>query len=469
VTHGPLRFLRWFYPGLGVKRWLLLASVGCVLFVNGVTRWFVAEGGHFAFNEVVDSTFSDFGIPLALLSYAFTLVGAVCIFVGIRQWMRSIVHAIAPTAKDNVVDALLDRRLRGVYKVVAIGGGTGLSTLLRGLKRYPTNLTAVVTVTDDGGSSGRLQKELGMLPPGDIRNCLVALADDEALVTDLFQYRFSEGAGLSGHSFGNLFLAAMTGITGNFDKAVKESSRVLNIKGRVLPATLDHVRLRATLADGSLVYGETNISGSHQPIAELALDPATARPLPEVLEAIRGADAIVLGPGSLYTSVLPNFLVDGIARAVADSDALKVYICNVMTQPGETDAFTASAHLHALLAHTGERIVDAVVVNEEPPQRLLEAYAVEGQVPVPLDRGAIEALGVRLVSARVISETQTVRHDPQRLAVVLLKLIAEHVAQRSSFVRLSSAPTPKASAVSEFDRHGTLLARSKGSGIGHER
>jgi uncharacterized cofD-like protein len=443
MTNGPLRFLRWLYPGLGVKRWFVLAIVGCVLVVNGITRWLVAEGAHFPLNEMVDSVMADFGVPLSWLSYAFAVIGAAFVFFGIRQWMSAIVVAVAPTSKDNIVGALLDRRLRGGYKVVAIGGGTGLSTLLRGLKRSTTNLTAVVTVTDDGGSSGRLQKELGILPPGDIRNCLVALADDEALVTDLFQYRFLEGEGLTGHSFGNLFLAAMTSVTGNFDSAVKESSRVLNIKGRVLPATLDTVRLCATLADGTVVVGETNISGSRERIARLSLEPAVARPLDEVLEALRDADAIVLGPGSLYTSVLPNFLVDGIARAVSESTALKIYICNVMTQPGETDAFSASAHVRTLLEQTGEKLVDTVIVNEEPPRRLLEAYADEGQVPVEPDRSAIEALGVRVVGANVISETRNVRHDSTRLAEVVLRLIDEHVAQRSSFVRLAAPAAAK--------------------------
>ncbi len=443
MTNGPLRFVRWFYPGLGVKRWLLLAIVGCVLVVNGVTRWLVAEGAHLPLNEMVDNAMSDFGVPLPSLPYVFAIVGAAFIFFAIRQWMSAIVVAVAPTSKDNIVGALMDRRLRGGYKIVAIGGGTGLSTLLRGLKRSTTNLTAIVTVTDDGGSSGRLQKELGILPPGDIRNCLVALADDEALVTDLFQYRFREGEGLTGHSFGNLFLAAMTSVTGNFDSAVKESSRVLNIKGRVLPATLDTVRLCATLVDGTVVSGETNISRSHEPIARLSLEPSQARPLREVLDAIAGADAIVLGPGSLYTSILPNFLVEGVARAVADSPALKIYICNVMTQPGETDAFSASAHVRTLLDQTGQKLFDTVIVNEQPPRRLLGAYADEGQVPVKPDRKAIEALGIHVVGANVISETRNVRHDPQRLAEVVLRLIDEHVAHRSSFVRLSAPPNPK--------------------------
>lgn len=438
---GVVRFGRWFYPGLGVKRWVLLGICGVALLDNAITRWFTAEGADWRINEIVDSVMADLGIPLSALPYFFGALGVFLIFLGIVLPIRSIVVAVAPKSRDHIVDALLDRRLRGGYKVVAIGGGTGLSTLLRGLKRSTTNLTAVVTVTDDGGSSGRLQKELGILPPGDIRNCLVALADDEALVTDLFQYRFSEGEGLSGHSFGNLFLAAMSGITGNFDTAVKESSRVLNIKGRVLPSTLETVRLCAEFADGRVARGETTISSSHEPIVRLFLEPSAPKPLAEVLEAIASADAIVLGPGSLYTSVLPNFLVQGIAQAVADSRALKIYICNVMTQPGETDAFTAAAHVRALLMQTGARICETVIVNDEPPRRLLEAYAEEGQVPVVPDRAALAALGVRVVEAAVISETQTVRHDPQRLAEVVLRLIDEHVAVRSSYVRLN-APAP---------------------------
>ncbi|MBC5798946.1 MAG: YvcK family protein [Candidatus Eremiobacteraeota bacterium] len=434
--------MRWFYPGLGVKRWLVLAAFGCALLVNGITRWFVAEGSQIPLNETIDSAFADVGMQLGLLSYAFIIVGLLCVFWGMRQWMRAIVSAIDPAAKGMIVDALLDRRLRGGYKIVAIGGGTGLSTLLRGLKRSTSNLTAVVTVTDDGGSSGRLRNELGILPPGDIRNCLVALSDDEAMVTDLFKYRFAEGEGLTGHSFGNLFLAAMTGITGNFDRAIKESSRVLKIKGRVLPATLETVRLCAQLEDGSFVRGETNISASHRRIVRLSLEPPGARPLREVLDAIRDADAIVMGPGSLYTSVLPNVLVEGIARAVADANALKMYVCNVMTQPGETDEFTASAHVRTLLEQSGERLCDYVILNEEPPRRLLEAYAEEGQIPVDADRTAIEALGVRVIGANVISETQTVRHDSGRLADIVLKMIDEHVARRASFVR-SEAVTPR--------------------------
>jgi len=429
-----LHFMRWLYPGLGVKRWLLVALAGALLFADGAYRWFLAEGMHFALNEAIDNFFDDF-MPIPRLMWIFMGAGLVLIVLGFQKWMNAVIGALTPQRKD-IVDALFDMRLQRGYKIAAIGGGTGLATLLRGLKQYTSNLTAVVTVTDDGGSSGRLQKELGILPPGDIRNCLVALADDEAMVTDLFRYRFTEGDGLIGHSFGNLFLAAMTGITGNFDRAIKESSRVLNIKGRVLPSTLAHARLGAQLEDGTIILGETNISQTGKPIKRLFLDPALADPLPEVIAAIREADAIVLGPGSLYTSILPNLLVRGIAREIAEATCAKIYVCNVMTQPGETDAFTASRHVRALLDHAGERVCEYAVINEQQPRRLLEVYAQEKQIPVQADADAIEALGLRVVGANVINETQTVRHDSKRLAEVLIKLIDEYVAHRASFVKL---------------------------------
>ncbi|GAC1595928.1 MAG: YvcK family protein [Candidatus Velthaea sp.] len=440
-----INIVRWLLPGLGVKRWLIVAVLGAIIFVNGVSRWLTDEGAHFRVNEFVDNVLDDI-IPVSALSYLFMALGVLMIALGIWRWLNSIVTAVTPYGTDGMIDALLETRLKRGYKIVTIGGGTGLSTMLRGLKRYTSNLTAVVTVSDDGGSSGRLQKELGVLPPGDIRNCLVALADDEALVTDLFRYRFSEGDGLSGHSFGNLFLAAMTGVTGNFDEAVKVSSRVLNIKGRVLPATLAVNRLCATLTDGTIIEGESNISKATKPIAEVYLDPPYAAPLLEVIEALRDADAIVLGPGSLYTSIMPNLLVDRVAHEVEASNAVKIYVCNVMTQPGETDAFTAAQHVQTLLERAKARVCDVVVVNNELPKKLRASYAEEGQLPVEADVAAIEKLGVRVVSASVISETQNVRHDPERLATVVLGIIDESIATRASYVkfRSSAAPTPPA-------------------------
>jgi uncharacterized cofD-like protein len=431
----PIDFARWFLPGLGVKRWLIVAALGAVLFVNGVSRWLTDEGAHVGINELVDWIVGDF-FPPADLSYVFAGVGVVLIALGIWRWLNSIVTAVRPYGTERMIDALIEGRLKRGYKIVAVGGGTGLSTMLRGLKKHTSNLTAVVTVSDDGGSSGRLQKELGVLPPGDIRNCLVALADDEALVTDLFRYRFTEGDGLIGHSFGNLFLAAMTGITGNFDEAIKVSSRVLNIKGRVLPATLSVARLCARLVDGTIVEGETNVSASRtSPIASVYLDPGRALPLDEVITAIREADAIILGPGSLYTSILPNLLVERVAREIEAANAVKLYVCNVMTQPGETDGYSASRHVEALIQNSGGRVCDIVVVNDELPRKLLDAYAVEGQLPVVVDKPRLDRLGVRTVRASVMSETQTVRHDSEKLAAVLIGIIDQQIAQRASYVK----------------------------------
>ena len=434
----PIDFARWFLPGLGVKRWLLVAAIGAVLFVNGVSRWLTDEGAHVGINELVDWMVGDF-FPPANLSYVFIGAGVILIALGIWRWLNSIVTAVTPYGTERMIDALLEGRLKRGYKIVAVGGGTGLSTMLRGLKKHTANLTAVVSVSDDGGSSGRLQKELGVLPPGDIRNCLVALADDEALVTDLFRYRFTEGDGLSGHSFGNLFLAAMTGITGNFDEAIKVSSRVLNIKGRVLPATLSVARLCARLTDGTIVEGESNISASRAPIASVYLDPARAFPLDEVIAAIREADAVILGPGSLYTSILPNLLVERVAREIEASNAVKLYVCNVMTQPGETDAYSASHHVEALLENAGARVCDIVVVNDELPRKLLDAYADEGQLPVVVDKSRLDGLGVRTVRASVMSETQTVRHDSEKLAQVVIDIIDQQIAQRASYVKFKPA------------------------------
>jgi uncharacterized cofD-like protein len=432
------RSLRWLVPGLGIKRWILLAAFGLVVLFDAATRWFIAEGTGIHVNEILDGIVVDYFSP-AYLTWILAVAGVALVVVGVWMWLRSVARIARSRNPKGFRAALAGRRLAQSYKIVAIGGGTGLSTLLRGLKRHTSNLTAIVTVSDDGGSSGRLQKELGVLPPGDVRNCLVALADDEALVTDLFRYRFTEGEGLSGHSFGNLFLAAMTGITGNFDEAIKESSRVLNVVGRVLPATLGVVRLCAELDDGTIVEGESKISLAKRPIRRVFFEPPAAAPLDEVIAAIRDADAIVLGPGSLFTSVAPNFLVSRVAREVAHAHAVKMYVCNVMTQPGETDGMTAADHVEALLANAGERVCEHVIVNDEPPSRLLGAYAQEGQVPVVPDVERIAALGLEPVRAAVMGETDTVRHDPEKLATVVLGIVDRTVAERATLVKPASA------------------------------
>ena len=325
--------------------------------------------------------------------------------------------------------------------IVAIGGGTGLSTLLRGLKRYVDSdgpwsvgaLGAIVTVTDEGGSSGVLRKEFGMLPPGDIRNCIVALAEEEQLLSRLFNYRFETDSALKGHSLGNLLLTAMCEITGSFDNAVLAASEVLKIRGEIYPSTLSDVRLLATLEDGTVLVGEVAISGSHigeQPhttgrharITHIALDPAGAEPTSDALAALAAADLIIIGPGSLYTSVLPNLVIGRLAEALRNAKALRVYICNVMTQPNETDDYSAEDHLQAIVEHAG-MVVDVMVMNgRRPSEAIVASYAAMNQVPVQFDLEAIRALGVTPFFGDIIAEDDYVRHDPTALAQTVFQL-----------------------------------------------
>ncbi len=322
-------------------------------------------------------------------------------------------------------------------KVVAIGGGTGLSTLLRGLKHYvgqvvraaavqPTisRLTAVVTVTDEGGSSGRLRRDFRILPPGDIRNCLVALAEDETLFARLFGYRFSSGRGLKGHSLGNLFLTALTHLTHDFAKAVRLSSEVLAVRGEIYPSTLADVRLRARLRDGRVIDGESRIAKTRVPIRRLQIVPSHCQPLPETLAALAEADLITLGPGSLYTSLIPNLLVRSIPEAIARSKALKVYVGNLMTQPGETRGYTAADHLRALHQHAGRRLFDLVVLNNtDLSPGLHKRYAAQHVGPVLTDIEEIWTQGVEPVLADLLVEDHVARHDSRRLAQLLVDLV----------------------------------------------
>ena len=321
-------------------------------------------------------------------------------------------------------------------KIVSIGGGTGLSTLLRGLKRYvhagqgSIEVTAVVTVTDDGGSSGRLRREFDVLPPGDIRSCMVALAQDEALMTRLFQYRFSNGHGLKGHSFGNLFLTAMTHLTGDFARAVTLSAEVLPVLGRIFPATSANVELEATLADGRKISGETRISRSRVRIERIELKPRSPKPLAETLEAIAGADLITLGPGSLFTSVIPNLLVKGIPQAIAASPALKAYFVNLMWQPGETTDFRASDHVAAILRHCGRArpMIDVCVVNTAPLRgRALDRYQAKSAQPVDNDVDNLAALGLDVLATDLLRMSRAravekIRHDPGVISAVAVEL-----------------------------------------------
>jgi uncharacterized cofD-like protein len=322
-----------------------------------------------------------------------------------------------------MADVIYARRsLKRGPKIVVIGGGTGISMLLRGLKEFTSNLTAIVTVADDGGSSGRLRGDLGILPPGDIRNCLVALADKEPLMEELLQYRFSTGE-LAGHSMGNLLLAALTDMTGGFDQAVRSMSKVLALRGHVLPATLSDITLCAELTDGRVVQGESNISSTTGTIKRIYLKPTRCLPLAAALQAIAEADAVVLGPGSLYTSIIPNLLVRGIPEALTKTRAIKIYVCNVMTQTGETEGFTASSHLSAIIAHAGN-FLDYMVLNTgRVPLRLRARYRQGGAEPVTADISEIEKMGVAAIGVDLVHKTDLVRHHPKKLASVILRLI----------------------------------------------
>ncbi len=319
-------------------------------------------------------------------------------------------------------------------RIVAIGGGTGLSTVLRGLKKYVAlprheaarfpiaDLAAIVTVTDDGGSSGRLRREYRILPPGDIRNCLVALSDDEALLGQLFQYRFHAGRGLRGHSFGNLFLTALSHVTGDFAKAVRVSGEVLAIRGRIFPSTIQNISLEALMMDGRVVKGETKIARAHGRIRRLRLVPRRVKPSPEILSAIENATLILLGPGSLYTSVIPNLLVAGVAEAIGHSKATRIYIPNLMTQPGETDGMTVSAHVRAIYRHTKRRLLDWVIINDHPiSPGVADRYRLQGAEPVRADLDQLQKLGLRCAFDNLVEEHGVVRHDSVRLARLLVE------------------------------------------------
>ncbi len=331
------------------------------------------------------------------------------------------------------------------HRVVAIGGGTGLPAVLAALKGYldsqVADLTAIVTVTDDGGSSGRLREELRVLPPGDIRNCLVALAEVEPLMAELFQFRFSGEGTLAGHNFGNLFLAALAQVTGNFLHAIRISGKVLAVRGTILPSTLESVRLGAELWDGRVAHGESSLARQGQPIRRVFLEPASARALPDVLEAIDRAHVVVLAPGSLYTSLIPNLLVGGVADALRAAAALKIYVANLMTEPGETDGLSLADHLAAVWAHAGRGIIDGVVCHGRSfPPDVIQRYAATGAAPVTVDRHRVHGFGLWVTEADLTGPTAKARHHPEKLGRVLLRLIRHGGPVRRSVPRL---PAPR--------------------------
>jgi uncharacterized cofD-like protein len=414
------RALRWLLPGLGVKRWVALLLLGLL---------FLGFGAVLLLNLFAYELTAVVGGPeSATLVGAGALTGGLLIVaVALVAVVRSIARAILPDEKQLVDKMWSQRRRETGLRVVALGGGTGLSSLLRGLKRHTSNLTAIVVVSDDGGSSGRLRRDIPSLslPPGDLRNCLAALADEEPLMTRLLQYRFAEQMSpeLAGHSLGNLLIAALEDITGDFEQAIRETSRVLAIRGRVLPPTLHPVTLCARLQDGSQVRGESVISASTQPIDYVYLDPMTPEPLPEALEALAQADLIIIGPGSLYTSVVPNLLVPRVCEEIARAKAVRAYVCNVMTQPGETGGMTAADHVEAVLRHTDRQVFDFVVLNSQRPERqVITRYDASGAQFIEPDVRAIAKMGLIPVQAPLLAKDNLARHDSEALSKLLIRL-----------------------------------------------
>ena len=409
-------------PGIKIKRWLFTGFIGLVILIFGIIRLISS----------VDNTLS-----LKVFSLFLTILGIVIMVISLSEIIKSSIALINSekvkiTISNKNIEELVDEKRVHVNgpKVVVIGGGTGLSTMLRGLKLYTDNITAIVTVGDDGGGSGKLRADLGMLPPGDIRNCILALADTEPIMEDLLKYRFTEGT-LKGQNFGNLFLAAMAGISENFEDAVQKMSSVLAVTGKVLPVTLDDMKLIAELENGNIIEGESIIPSEalkqNSRIKTLKINPEKAKPLVDALMAIEDADAIIMGPGSLYTSIIPNLLVEDIVESIGRSNAIKIYVSNVMTQPGETDDFTVSDHIKTLMKYSGKDSVQYVIANNGTiPKDIEERYKNEGSKLVQLDYEEIDKLGVEVIETDLVKITKGyVKHDSKHLAQILMTTILD--------------------------------------------
>ena len=434
-------FLKWFYPGMHVKRWLLLMMFGVALMGLGIAYFLRDAYSTYTFPSTVYYLTLQF-IPRWARGLLFVSGASIMILWGLWKLNSSLLSAfLDPARNESLVELVYNHRfLRRGPKIVAIGGGSGLSTLLRGLKEYTGNLTAVVTVADDGGSTGRLRQELGIIAPGDIRKCITALADAEPLMTRLFEYRFQEGEGLEGHSFGNLFIVAMSEVTGNFEEAIRQTSRVLAVRGQILPSTFSDVTLVAETEDEERILGEHNITQRGGRIRRLYIQPENALANPEAVRAILSADMIIVGPGSLYTSVLPNLLVPEVRQAFERSPALKVYVCNVATEHGETDAFGVADHYEVLEQHIGSGHFNVIFANSNVSASLPPQWHSQ---PVVLNRPVLN--GARLIQTDLVSEENRYRHDPKKLSDNLMRLYYE----RQAFEETAGRPVADAITVAK--------------------
>ncbi len=432
ILNRFLRILSWLLPGLVFKRWMFTSGIGLITSLLGIAIWTNLSPLYWLieiFFGVMNSITSI--LPISLLGPIVLFTGILLIGVGQNRSINSIQKALVPQKDTFLVDALrVKSKLSRGPNIVAIGGGTGLSTLLKGLKNYSSNISAIVTVTDDGGSSGVLRKQLGVQPPGDIRNCLAALSNEEPMLTRLFQYRFSRGDGLEGHTFGNLFLSALTTITGSLEKAVQASSKVLSVQGQVIPSTGMDVMLWAELDSGEKIFGESLISKSAIPINRIGCIPENPPALPAAIESIRDADLIVLGPGSLFTSLLPNLLIPEIVEALLKNKSPKIYISNLMTQPGETDGLDVFQHIKSIerqLFNFGvnTRIFNSILSQVEfERSSLIDYYRSRGAEPVICDKGKLISDGYNVLQAPLYSKriTPTLRHDSRRLSRAVMAM-----------------------------------------------
>lgn len=421
-----MKAIKWLYPGMRLKRWFFLLALAMVVLVVGAVGVVGRNVSGIRWHTSFTQQAAEHIRKLTFIDFVLTFIGVLGVVFAVRRALFAVLTVLIPAREKEFMSIVYNRmRLKRGPRVVAVGGGTGLPNLLEGLKEYTSNLTAVVTVADDGGSSGRLRKNFGVLPPGDIRNCLVALAEEEGLLKDLFQYRFKKPQALRGHSFGNLFLTVMDDLTGDFGRALEESSKVLAVRGKVAPVSFDPMILQAKMKDGRLIRGESRIPEARGVIERVSLlHREKIRPNRAALQAILEADAVILGPGSLYTSILPNLLVPQIAEHIALSRAVKIYVCNVMTQPGETDGYSVADHVETLIRHVGAPLVHYVLANHERvPPPLLKRYLENGQEPVLVDASRVRKLGCELVSANLLHREDFVRHHPKKLGKALMRLL----------------------------------------------
>ncbi len=417
--------LKLLYPGLHVKRWFGVLLAGLVVISLGIGYALTELYRTAVVPDWVSLATLQF-LPLLVRAALFLVLGTLLCLLGFRGLYRALNDAVPTTGhqSQSLLDRIYDFRVRqGGPRIVCIGGGTGMPSVLRGLKYYTANITAIVTVGDDGGSSGRLRREHGILPPGDFRNNIVALAEVEPLMARLFQHRFDGDSALGGHSFGNLFVLAMTGVTGNFEQALRETSRVLAVQGTILPSTLQQVEICAEFTDGTDVCGESRIPEARKPISRIRLKPEHPAANPEAVRAILEADLVVLGPGSLYTSVVPNVLVEGIGKALAQTDALKLYVCNVATQPGETDGYDVAAHVAALVRHVPGQTnpFDLVIATTHTA----DPSSVDADISLVTAEQDL-ASHPKIVVDEVVRDDHPLRHDPDKLATVIMRLYLEH-------------------------------------------